>query len=99
MEKEGAKRVELTAVDDKRKITAVIGGSLTGDFLPIQLIYQGTTKRCLPTVEFPRNWHATFYHDHWANEEAMIAKDPDPLRQEYIIKREGEYPSPVYPSV
>lgn len=48
------------------------GGSLTGDFLPIQLIYQGTTKRCLPTVEFPRDWHATFSHNHWANEETMI---------------------------
>ena len=33
MEKEGAKRLE---------ITAVFGGSLTGDFHPIQLIYQGT---------------------------------------------------------
>lgn len=59
MEKEGAKRVEITAVDDKRQITAVFGGSLTGDFLPIQLIYQCITKRCLPTVEFPRDWHAT----------------------------------------
>lgn len=72
MEKEGAKRVEITAVDDKRQITAVFGGSLTGDFLPIQLIYQGTTKRCLPTVEFLRDWQVTFSHNHWANEETMI---------------------------
>ena len=67
-----AKRVEITAVDDKRQITAVFGGSLTGDFLPIQLIYQGTTKRCLPTVEFRHDWHATFSHNHCANEEIMI---------------------------
>ena len=32
MEKEGAKRVEIAAVDYKREITAVFGGSLTGDF-------------------------------------------------------------------
>ena len=64
--------MEITAVDDKRQITAVFGGSLTGDFLPIQLIYQGTTKRSLPTVEFPHDWHATFSHNHWANEETMI---------------------------
>ena len=70
--KRGGERVEITAVDDKRQITAVFGGSLTGDFLPIQLIYQGTTKRCLPTVEFPRDWHVTFSHNHWANEETMI---------------------------
>ena len=30
MEKEGAKRVEITVVDDKRQITTVFAGSLTG---------------------------------------------------------------------
>ena len=50
MEKEGAKRVEITGVDDKRQITAVFAGSLTGDLLPPQLIYKGTTCQCLPTV-------------------------------------------------
>ena len=50
MEKEGAKQVETTGVDDKRQITAVFAGSLTGDFLPPQLIYKGTTCQCLPTV-------------------------------------------------
>ena len=73
MEKEGAKRVEITAVDDKRQITAVFSGSLTGDFLPPQLIYKGTTPRYLPTVTFPKDWHITFSHNHWANEETMVA--------------------------
>lgn len=50
MEKEGAKRVETTGVDDKRQITTVFAGSLTGDFLLPQLIYKGTTCQCLPTV-------------------------------------------------
>ena len=72
MEKEGAKRVEITAVDDKRQITAVFAGSLTGDFLPPQLIYKGTTCRCLSTVQFPQDWHVTFSHNHWANEETMM---------------------------
>ena len=48
MEKEGAKRVEITAVDDKRQITAVFTGSLTSDFLPPQLIYKGTTHLSPP---------------------------------------------------
>ena len=39
MEKEGSKWVEIVAMDDKRQITAVFAGSLTGDFLPPQLIY------------------------------------------------------------
>ncbi len=43
MEKAGSKRVEIVANDDKRQITAVLAGTLTGDFLPPQLIYKGTT--------------------------------------------------------
>ena len=34
MAKEGSKRVEIVAVDDKHQITAVFAGILTGDFLP-----------------------------------------------------------------
>lgn len=45
MEKEGSKRVEIVAIDDKRQITAVFAGSLTGDFLPPQLIYTGQMKK------------------------------------------------------
>lgn len=66
MEKEGSKRVEIVAVDDK--------GSLTGEFLPPQLIYKGTTKRCLPTVSFPPEWHITCSHNHWANGETILTR-------------------------
>ena len=71
MEKEGAKRVEIVAVDDKRQIIAVFAGSLTGDFLPPQFIYQGTTKQCLPRVNFPTDWHITCSENHWSNETTM----------------------------
>ena len=73
MEKEGSKRVEIAGVDDKRQITAVFAGSLTGDFLPPQLIYKGTTHRCLPTVQFPSGWHITCSENHWSNESTMKA--------------------------
>lgn len=36
MEKSGAKRVEITAIDNKRQITAVFGATLSGDFLQVQ---------------------------------------------------------------
>ena len=39
MDVQGSKRVEAAGVNDKRLTTAVFCGSLTGDFLPIQLIY------------------------------------------------------------
>ena len=44
MEKRGCKRVEIIALDDKRQITAIFAGTLTGDFLLPQVIYQGTTQ-------------------------------------------------------
>ena len=71
MESEGSKKVEIVAKDNKRQITAVLVGSLKGDFLPLQIIYEGKTSRCLPTVKFPPDWHATFSENHWSNEETM----------------------------
>ena len=71
MEEEGAKRVEILAKDDKRQITAVFCGSMTGDFLPLQLIYEGKTNRCLPQFDFPSAWHVTHSDNHWSNEITM----------------------------
>ena len=68
MAKEGSKRVEIVGVNDNRQITAVFAGSLAGDFLPVQLVYQGKTKKCLPCVEFPANRHITATPNHWCNE-------------------------------
>ena len=72
MDQRGSKRVEMTGVDDKRQITAVFCGSLTGDFLPVQLIYKGKTPRCHPKFKFPSGWHVTHSPKHWSNEETMI---------------------------
>ena len=72
MEQQGAKRVETIGANDKRLITAVFCGSLTGDFLPIQVIYQGKTTRCHPRYEFPLEWDITHSPKHWSNEATMI---------------------------
>ena len=71
MEKKGAKRVELVALDDKQQITAVFGCTLKGDFLPLQVIYRGKTTACLPKFKFPDDLHATFTANHWANERTV----------------------------
>ena len=47
MVKEGSKKVKIAGVDDKRQITVVLAGTLAGELLPLQLIYQGKTKKCL----------------------------------------------------
>ena len=71
MEVEGAKRVEVAGKDDKRQITAVFAGTMTGDFLSPQLVYKGKTIRCLPQYQFPESWDITFSVNHWSNELTM----------------------------
>ena len=72
MEKRGNRRVELKGIDDKRQITAVLCGSLTGVFLPPQIIYKGKTSRCHPTIAFPADWNVTQSPNHWANENTTL---------------------------
>ena len=50
----GSKKVSLAGIDDKRQITGVFAVTLDGNFLPPQLIYQGTTSACLPRVKCPK---------------------------------------------
>ena len=66
------KGVEIEGISDKRQITAVLCGTMAGDFLPPQLIYQGKTTACLPRYMFPDNWHNTCTTNHWSNEEMII---------------------------
>ena len=72
MDREGSRRVEISGANDKRQITAVLCGSLTGDFLPLQLIYKGKTRRCHPRYVFPSDWHVTQSPKHWSTEKTMI---------------------------
>lgn len=73
MEKHGTKRIEVSHIDDKRQITAVFACTLSGTFLPLQLIYQGTTEKSHPKgVNFPSDWHICSTQNHWSNEKTMI---------------------------
>ena len=69
MEQKGSKRVELAGLNDKRQITVVFCASLTGEFLPVQVIYQGKTTASLPRYAFPDDWDITFTPNHWSNED------------------------------
>ena len=77
MAKEGSKRVEICGIDDKQQITAVFGCSMSGDFLPIQLVYQGKTDKCHPPFQFPSDWDINHSPNHWSNEKTM---------KDYIVK-------------
>jgi len=62
-------RVELIGQDDKRQVFA---GTLTGEFLPIQLVYEEKIPKCHPSVSFPEGWHVTHTANHWCNEDTVI---------------------------
>ena len=47
-------------------------GSLSGNLLPFQLIYQGKTAACLPKVELPQDWHIKCTANHWFNEGKIL---------------------------
>lgn len=75
----GNKSVPVLGADDKRQITACVGASLRGELLPLQLIFQGTTPRCLPpetAASKSSRVHLTFSENHWSSLQTM---------KEYII--------------
>ena len=68
---EGSKKVPIAGIDDKRQITLVLAATMSGKLLPCQVVYQGKTKVCLPSVTFPGDWDMTFSPNHWCNELTM----------------------------
>lgn len=70
--KQGSKCVEVTGLYDKQQITAVFTRTMSGGFLPVQLVYMGKTSRCLPTIDFPSDLHLTFSENQWCYESSMV---------------------------
>ena len=54
----------------EEEVTAIF--TILGDFLPVQLIYKGTTVRCHPKYKFPLGWDITHSKKHWSNEHFMF---------------------------
>ena len=55
MEECGSRQVKITGLDDKRQITALLSVTMSGQMLPVQLIYAGKTDRCHSSIDFPTN--------------------------------------------
>ena len=72
MAAEGSKRVEVIGLSDKRQITATFAATLNGDFLPMQILYQGKTSRSHPKYKFPSVFDIFHTPNHWANEETCV---------------------------
>jgi len=65
--------VLLVGKGEKRQITGTFMVTMSGLFLPMQLIYEGKSPRCLPQgIRFLENFGLTFTLNHWSNEAKMI---------------------------
>jgi hypothetical protein len=70
----GSRDVAVVGAEDKRQITACVAGSLRGDLLPLQLIFQGKTERSLPTAtaaSAAARVDITHSANHWSSQETM----------------------------
>ena len=66
--KKNTKTVPIKGSSDKRTITATFVISLQGDFLPMQLIYGGKIRKCLPRFKFPEKFSLSYNGTHYSNE-------------------------------
>ena len=72
MNHRGDNQVEIRGVDDKRQYTALLACTMSGEMLPPQIIYQGTTERCHPNTNFPRDWDVWHSASHWSTSATMV---------------------------
>ena len=80
-----SKTIPVTGLSDKRAITATFTISHDGDFLPMQLIYQGTTVQGLPRFDFPNSFSQGMNPKHFSNT-AEILKIIDEIIVLYLRK-------------
>ena len=63
----GSKNVTIAGATDKRSITATFAITLSGNFLPMQLIYGGKTVQSLPRFQFPNSFSLSVNEKHYSN--------------------------------
>ena len=88
--KKGNQCVPVSGTTNYRQIMHAFGVSLSGDFLPIQLIYQGKTKCCQPTYLFPHEFHIIQTENHWANKNLSL----DLIKEVHVRKVGQKLPLP-----
>ena len=86
----GSKSVPGKGLMDKRNITLNFVISLSGEFLPLQIIYGGKTKASQPRgIDFPPEFSVTQNPKHWSNEKETL-KLLDQVINPYVVKKRAE---------
>ena len=70
--RQGSKSVPIAGLNDKRSMTATFTITLNGTFLPMQLIYGGTTSQSWAKVEFPETFSLSANPKHYSNTEESV---------------------------
>jgi hypothetical protein len=92
-ERQGETRVAVLGAEEKRQITAVLGSSMAGDMLPLQLIFAGKTERSRPAAtpaSTAAGFHLTSSDNHWSTQQTMreyIEHVIEPYRQRKIKEK------------
>ena len=94
MAKRGDKSVSIKGLSDKRNIILTFVVTLAGDFIPLQIVYAGKTKRCHPNFQFPSGFCIFQNPKHWSNEEETM-KLIDKIIIPYIVKKRSELNLPA----
>ena len=68
----GSRQVSIKSLDDKHEITVLLAVNMSGEALPGQVIYQGTTDRCHPRYEFPGSWQVPLTSSHWSTKDTIL---------------------------
>lgn len=63
---------KLKLQNDKRQITALLTISISGELLPPQIIYKGTTEQCHPKYQFPKSWNIYHSENYWSTTNTML---------------------------
>ena len=71
---QGSKNVPLFGSKDTRLVTGTPFVTMSGAFLAFQVIFQGTTSRCIPknaSIYTPKKILSTFSKTHWSTEDTQ----------------------------
>jgi hypothetical protein len=51
-----AKDIKVLEIEDKHQIIVVVSFATSGELLPLQVIFTGTTQRCLPKSNIGKSY-------------------------------------------